>query len=311
MTTPAIFALPGTQIGPLDVVPLKWNLGRPHHYLVPPAFAQIRFSERCSDNGGPTVEWIEITNLSDDPFVIPAGWVIGAQLHQVRTIDLTNFLEPRERRLVSVSCVEEGRWCPGQTAVDAGRAPLTVIASGSVFDPAMSIWQINPGVRQQQVWRQVRIQEERSGQRPTHSLEQTMREDVRSELIPRIIRNLTEHALSPLPDQNGVLIAYEGDPILMEFFSLPSALKSTIKQTVQAISFDIEHLDHKPTRPSAIANFISSAGLQRLAKAGSDGSIQRLSGGSCEIDTQAIADDTGNLVHLLSINRNHRVFAGI
>jgi hypothetical protein len=88
------------------------------------------------------------------------------------------------------------------------------------------------------VWQQVESQEARSGERPTHSLAQIMQEDSETcELQKNVIKDMNEE-LRILPQQNGILIALNGGPLLSEFFSDSLEITNTVRKTVLASSFD-------------------------------------------------------------------------
>jgi hypothetical protein len=197
MTSLEISTQASQQIGPLDVWPLRWTGLSKVNYEVPPAISRLKFSEH-DDGDGPRVEWIEVSNPTEDPFIIPSGWIVGAELNQVRTFNHSEHIMPRETILASVSCVEKGRWGVGKNVVDGGRAPFTVNAAGWNFDWNQGMWKLDRESRQSRVWDQVHKQEERSGTRPTNSLEQVMREDSSQEYVPRVIQTVSGHVLKPI-----------------------------------------------------------------------------------------------------------------
>ncbi len=310
MTSLNIFTQKSQQIGPLDVWPLKWDGLSRINYEVPPAITKLKFSEH-DDGDGPSVEWIEVFNPTEDPFIIPAGWIVGADLNQVRTFNNSEHIEPRETILASVSCVEKGRWGEGKNKVDGGRAPFTVTAAGWDFDWEKGLWRLNQENRQKRVWEQVHRQEERTGLRPTHSLEQIMREDALTQHIPRVIQTVSEHVLKPARGQNGVLIAFEGQPLLMELFSDTSAMKKTIKQTLRAISFDIEHLEYLPTDRETVERFINEAQINKLSHLSDSDWAILFAGGTSEVETRASMDIEERFLQITSMNRRHRILSGV
>jgi hypothetical protein len=310
MTSLNIFTQKSQQIGPLDVWPLKWDGLSRINYEVPPAITKLKFSE-LDDGDGPSVEWIEVFNPTEDPFIIPAGWIVGADLNQVRTFNNSEHIKPRETILASVSCVEKGRWGLGKNKVDGGRAPFTITAAGWDFDWEKGLWRLNRENRQTRVWEQVHRQEERTGLRPTHSLEQIMREDALTQHIPKVIQTVSEHVLKPIQGQNGVLIAFEGQPLLMELFSNTNAIKKTIKQTLRAISFDIEHLEYLPTDRESVERFINEAQINKLRHLSDSDWAILLAGGTSGVETRASMDADERFLQITSMNRRHRILSGV
>jgi hypothetical protein len=85
------------------------------------------------------------------------------------------------------------------------------------------------------------------------------REDSSKEYVPRVIQTVSGHVLKPIKEQNGVLVAYEGQPLIMELFSNAESLRKTIVQLMRAISFDAEHLEYLPTDRETVEQFINEA----------------------------------------------------
>lgn len=133
MTTQKLRIGPSQQVGPLQVWPLIWEGLIAHNYKVPPIIEDIVFGE-IEDEDGPTVDRIQVTNLTSDPLIIPSGWIFSANLWQDRTVNSMEYIEPHSTVGISVSCVEKSRWSVGANAIDGGRAPFSVIAAGWEFD---------------------------------------------------------------------------------------------------------------------------------------------------------------------------------
>lgn len=310
MTSLEISTQASQQIGPLDVWPLRWTGLSKVNYEVPPAISRLNFSEH-DDGDGPRVEWIEVSNPTEEPFIIPSGWIVGAELNQVRTFNYSEHIMPRETILASVSCVEKGRWGVGKNVVDGGRAPFSVNAAGWNFDWNQGLWKLDLDSRQSRVWDQVHRQEERSGSRPTHSLEQVMREDSSQEYVPRVIQTVSGHALKPIKGQNGVLVAYEGQPLIMELFSNTESLRKTLSQLMRAISFDVEHLEYLPTDRETVEQFINEASLNKLQQISDNDWALLLSGGTSGVETRASMDLEERFLQITVMNRRHRVLTGV
>ena len=173
------------------------------------------------------------------------------------------------------------------------------------------MWKLDRESRQSRVWDQVHKQEERSGTRPTNSLEQVMREDSSQEYVPRVIQTVSGHVLKPIKGQNGVLVAYEGQPLIMELFSNTESLRKTLSQLMRAISFDVEHLEYLPTDRETVERFINEASLNKLQQISDHDWALLLSGGTSGVETRASMDLEERFLQITVMNRRHRVLAGL
>jgi hypothetical protein len=298
------------QIGPLQVWPLRFNGFSKVSYQVPPAIKDLRFQEL--DNGNsPQVGFIDIHNPTDNNFLIPEGWIVGADLLQTRMFNATTHVSANAWSFGNVSCIERGRWSPGSNPIEAGRSPMSVSASGWHYNEQRGFWEIDAGNRQSRVWSRVHEQEQRTGERETHSLEQIMREDSVRPTIPAYIQQETARNLMHIPGQNGVLIALDGQVLAMEAFSRGSALRQTLKQTLKAVSFDASNLNLRPIDEVQVHRFIEAAHLDRLIHLSENDWAVLLAGGNECVDTQASGDHFGNLIHVKTINRNHKILQGV
>ena len=275
-------------------------------YHVPPRIEDLVFAELESGEA-PNVGLIEIANPTDMPFLIPEGWIIGADLLQTRVLNRATHIGANLSVLAEVSCVEKGRWRQESNAIDYGRSPLRVSTAGWEWEPVRGTWRINRLLRQQRVWEQVSRQESRSGQRPTSSLAQIMREDSLSSWIPRYIQEASRKELRHLSGQNGILVSVEGTPLFMELFSSPEAMRQTLHQTLSAISFDLDHMNYQPVELVDAERFIKNSRLGELHFISDEEWAVLMAGGINGIDTQASVDQQGRLIHATVINRNHRV----
>jgi hypothetical protein len=215
MTSITLFINNTQKIGPLQVWPLKVTGVSHHAYKVPPIPSNLIITEH-DDGDGPTVNTLQVHNPTNDDFMIPAGWIVGSNLLQVRTFNRTEHVSAGETILADVSCVEKGRWGTGQNDVDGGRAPVTVLGAGWDYDVESRLWRIDRLSRQHRVWNQVSRQEQRSGIRETNSLMQIMSEDSVTAPVPRVIEMDTRSSLLTHDQQNGFLVSAEGVPLMME-----------------------------------------------------------------------------------------------
>lgn len=294
------------KIGPLEVWPLMWKALSRTHYKTPPFLTELEFEE-YDDGDGPRVSCIEVKNLTDEDFLIPMGWIVGAELLQVRAFNNSELVPAGHSILADVSCVEKGRWSAGKNRVDAGRAPLSVIAAGWDFDQQKRTWTLDRENRQSRVWNQVSRQESRSGIRATNSLEQIMREDSTSDFNVAQIQKEASSQLRTHEGQNGILIGYEGEPLLMEFYSSETASKEILRETLSSLAFDIDHHIFRPTSKSHIENFIRESGIEDLYMLSDDEWAVLMAGGNENIDTKATLDKENRVMHLTAIHRSHRL----
>ena len=306
MTTNELRIGPAKQLGPLQVWPLIWEGLIAHNYKVPPNLDDLIFGE-IEDEDGPMVDCIQVENPTDDPFIIPSGWIISANLWQDRTVNSMEYIEPHSTVALSVSCVEKARWSPESRSIDGGRAPFSVIAAGFEYDSNKGFWNINRTTRQSRVWNQVSRQESRSGLRPTNSLRQVMEEDstksdIQYSVTRELSRNLTSH-----PKQNGVLIALEGQPLVAEFYSNPNALQKTLRETVIAASFDATSNSETRISSEEVRRFFLEFQNYKNIEIDSDHWGTMFAGGSHSIDTRVSVNNREEILHLSAINRNHRV----
>ena len=306
MTTNELRIGPAKQLGPLQVWPLIWEGLIAHNYKVPPNLDDLIFGE-IEDEDGPMVDCIQVKNPTDDPFIIPSGWIISANLWQDRTVNSMEYIEPHATVAISVSCVEKARWSPESKSIDGGRAPFSVIAAGFEFDSNRGFWNLDQSTRQSRVWAQVSRQETRSGFRPTNSLRQVMEEDsLESEIQYSVIRELRGDLISH-PKQNGVLIALDGQPLVAEFFSNPISLKSTLRETVIAASFDATSVSNKKISSDEVKRFFLEFQNYKNVEIDSDHWGTMFAGGSQGVDTRVSVNKREEILHLSALNRNHRV----
>mgnify|MGYP001038876610 CR=1 FL=1 len=306
MTSIKLFIKETQQIGPLHVWPLKVTGVSRHTYSVHPFGDKLIFSEYDDGDGG-RVNVIEVHNPTDEDFVIPSGWIVGANLLQVRTFNHSELVKAGESILADVSCVEKGRWGEGQNETDGGRAPLSVIGAGWDYDAERKFWVIDRNSRQSRVWNQVSRQESRSGVRSTSSLQQIMTEDSEQAAVQSRIQQISRNSLKIYDEQNGFLVAVDGEPLLMEVFSDSRNIEKTIQETIRGISFDIAHLDFEPALDGDVRRFVEETNLGGLNPIQIDDWASQFAGGNHGVDTKATKDRHGLLIHSISLNRRHRI----
>jgi hypothetical protein len=310
MTTNNLRIGPSQQLGPLQVWPLIWEGMTVHDFRVPPLLDNLKFGE-IDDGDGPIVDLIQVHNPTDDPFIIPSGWIISADLWQDRAVNSMEYIEAHSTVGISVSCVEKSRWSAKLNSVDGGRAPFSVIAAGWNYDSERGFWDLDKNTRQSRVWAQVTRQETRTGSRPTNSLRQVMEEDSLSSHVQRTVVTEFKERILTYPNQNGVLVALDGQPLVGEFFSNPKCLKKTLKETLKAVSFDATSSISTNISSDEVRRFFLEIGNYRNHEIGSENWGTLFAGGSSELDIKVSTNTNDEILHLSAINRNHRVLIGV
>jgi hypothetical protein len=299
-----------TQIGPLHITPLMWEDMSRKLYAAPPLSAAIKFTE-LDDEEGPRVENIYVENFSNEDLFLPSGWVIGGNLLQTRILDYDEFVSAGAAKVVSVSCVERGRWSGGITPLDGGRAPITVSTAGWQFEHQSKRWKMSSSIRQTRVWSQVSRQESRNGRRETNSLMQVMNEDSSRDETIRTLQEDVERSFEPLYGQNGMLVSIAGEPLLMEFYSNEEVAQRIIRETLRSLSFDVEHENFVEPLESRVTDFIARSGISELHFLSDEDWAVLMAGGSDSIETRASVDSENKFVHVNAINHNHRILIGV
>ena len=182
-----------------------------------------------------------------------------------------------------------------------------MIAAGWDYDQSSRTWRINRETRQSRVWNQVSRQEGRSGARETNSLEPIMREDSSTDLNLGQLHREVLNQLRTYDGQNGALIGFEGEPLLMEFFSDEDAAKTVLKETLISLAFDVDQFSFRPASKSHVEAFIRESGVGELQMLSEDDWALLMAGGSEHIDTKATLDRNNKVMHLTSIHRSHRI----
>jgi hypothetical protein len=294
------------RIGPLEVWPLRWHGLSEQRYQGPPFTSEIKFEE-YDDGDGPSVGHISVENSTDADFIIPSGWIVGADLLQVRSFNGFEYIPAGESILAEVSCVEKGRWEEGSNRVDAGRAPISILVAGWDYEPERGHWVINASERQSRVWNQVSRQESRSGTRPTNSLEQVMREDSVTDLeVSRVHREI-QSSFRTFDGQNGMLVVLEGEPLMLEVYSDEQASRKIFGETLRSISFDSRGTTYKGIDRAKVQAFIENSEVGGMHMLSDEDWAVLMAGGNEQIDSRGAMSSDGRLIQVTAINRNHRI----
>jgi hypothetical protein len=299
------------QIGSLQVWPLMWERLASHQRHLPVGINDLNFEEYEEEDVGPVINWIQVSNPTQSPIFIPAGLLISEGLLQDRILVAAEYIEPESSNTIMVSCVEKGRWEPSENHRGTMRAPMSVMGAGFDFDCNKGLWVLDTKTRQERVWQQVESQEARSGERPTHSLAQIMQEDSETCDIQRnVIKNMKEN-LKILPQQNGILIALNGEPLFSEFFSNSQEIKRTVQKTILASSFDMTEVSRSQIVRSDVERFLDEVLATKIKTLRDESWGVHLSGGTEAQDTHLTKDSGDRLLKMSTLNRLHPALVGV
>jgi hypothetical protein len=299
------------QIGPLQVWPLMWERLVSHQRNLPVGITDLIFDEYEEEDVGPVINWIQVKNPTESPVFIPAGWVLSEGLMQDRILIAAEYIEPNSTNTIMVSCVEKGRWGPVEGSYTSAKAPTSVMGAGFDFDSSKGLWVLDSKTRQERVWQQVEHQEDRSGERPTHSLAQIMEEDLKiCEIQKNVIKVMKDH-FKIHPQQNGVLIALDGQPLVAEFFTNPSVIPSAVKKSLIASSFDATTGEKAGIEKHTVERFLDEVLASKIHTLKDEEWGVYLGGGTESLDIHLSKDSGERLMHLSTINRGHPALVGV
>jgi len=134
-----------------------------------------------------------------------------------------------------------------------------------------------------------------------------MREDATSDSNVSNLQSEIASELKTFDGQNGALIAFQGEPLIMEFFSNEESSKHVLKESLNSLAFDLDQFGFRPLDKSQIDGFIAMAGIGELHALSEDTWSFLMAGGNERIDTRATADSRQKIMNLTSINRSHRI----
>ena len=298
------------QIGPLQVWPLLWERLTSHQYKVAAPLDLLEFAE-FEEEDGPVVDWVQVHNPTNNPILIPSGWVISKDLFQERTLISAEYIEPHSTTAINVSCVEKGRWEETEAIRRSVRAPISVMVAGFDFDSHKGMWVLDPKTRQERVWNQIERHENRSGKRETSSLTQIMDEDSKIfDLQKSVVKDLRA-SLKIYPKQNGVLIALNGQPLLSEFFSNPESIQRTVRKTLLAASFDAKGIVQKGINKDQVLKFLDEVRATKIHAIQEESWGSHFSGGTDSLDTHLTKSSDERVMTVSTINRSHKALIGV
>lgn len=153
----------------------------------------------------------------------------------------------------------------------------------------------------------IKRHEERHGERPTSSLTQIMSEDLRTAPFQSRTTQLRT-TISGSKHSNGVVVALNGEPLLLEYFSENETFKHFQEALINALPFDIFNESEIELSERSIREFIEScldSSLTIRAKRKSGVHFEK-SSHALDIRAYGLTDDGKELMHLLAVNLEHQ-----
>lgn len=285
------------ELGPIEVWPVIQK--KPSETVSVGRVEQLLVEEIPEPDPGT----LYVENEGAEPIFLPVGFLFGG-LQQSRMLLEDLYIGAGEALEIPVACVEAGRFSGNQTRRPAGRAPISVVAAGF------------PGPRnrdrcQQEVWNAVSRQERRSGTRPTHSLEQVMQEDVRTQTTQRQLASEIDVRFAPRDDQVGVVIAISGEPLLIEVFDSPQLARTLLHDLLKGVAFDIDFSFPFPATEDRIKEFLRETSRTPFKAKSSVGASYRLTGSGDQVTMHGTWTSPSECLHLLAINHRHPVLSSV
>lgn len=257
----------------------------------------------------PDPRMLQVANPTDEDIAVIWGTII-AGLRQTRMC-AGSVIVPRGTTIgLETYCVEQGRFENPVEPTVFGRAPISVMASGSVFDDSQARWIRGSALGQRKTWDSIARQESRGGQRATSSLEQIMREDFSN--FPEL-RNFEESIASNIEleaEFHGYAIAAGDQPLVLELFGSSKEAPRQLAETLRGLAFDIERESSCLVSDSEIERFIDGMTLTPVRNREVSDWELLLEGGDSGSELRKLHDTQGELVQMTLVNRNHRILIG-
>lgn len=284
------------EFGPIEV----WPLHAPQQRLTGVSWGleTLEVTEALD----PDPNLLHVTNAGSDPVFLPMGFLMGG-IQQTRMIAEDLVIPFGVGREIPVLCVEAGRFGAMQDAWAAGRAPLSVMTAGSCL--------AEPYSRQEAVWESVRHQENRSGLRPTHSLEDVMTVDRRTQATQRQVDEAVTKTFTAADDQTGIVATAGGQPILMEMFGDTNLLRAYSPDLIRAIAFDVDGYEPFPCTPERILDFLNDMSKVKFQCTSKRGSGTQINGAHGRVQLHGLWVGKRTYVHVMATNSRHPVMQGI
>jgi hypothetical protein len=138
-----------------------------------------------------------------------------------------------------------------------------------------------------------------------------MEEDLKICEIQKNVIKVMKDNFKIHPQQNGVLISLEGEPLVAEFFSNPLVIPSTVKKTLIASSFDSTTWKNAGIEKHTVERFLDEVLATKIHTVRDEDWGVYLSGGTESLDTQLSKESEERLMHFSTINRGHPALIGV
>jgi sulfur transfer complex TusBCD TusB component (DsrH family) len=138
-----------------------------------------------------------------------------------------------------------------------------------------------------------------------------MQEDSeKCELQKSVIKVMNEK-LRILPQQNGIMIALNGKPLISEFFSDSLEIANTVRKTILASSFDTTNMSRSQINKSDVERFLDEVLGTKIHALNNEDWGVHLSGGTDSLDTHLTKDSGERLLRMSTLNRSHPALIGV
>jgi len=287
------------QLGPLQIWPLGWpGLSTESYELL--STPQTKFSQilegEVSDNSRPH----QVVNRTTTSMLIPNGWILSSDFHQIGFASYSELVPPMSTADVDLTHIQQPMPEPSLEIPVHRRAPISWRISGRSFVDTKNVL----------------IHDQRTSGSISKNQFKPQKNIFKKVDLPRRLMHYSKGSIPNLDsnslirfsaDQNAVIVSFGGEPLYLEVFSSTRAFSSMFKATVYSLIEDIDSLKFVPTSKNKIYKFVEAARVNHLTVVKSTLSSKRLIGGCASVETKAISDLSGALLHLTAINMNHRI----
>jgi hypothetical protein len=134
-----------------------------------------------------------------------------------------------------------------------------------------------------------------------------MREDAVSDMEVSRVQREIQSSFRTFDGQNGMLVALEGEPLMLEVYSNEQASRKILGETLRSISFDSVGTSYRALEKPQVQEFIQNSEVRGMHMLSDDDWALLMAGGNERIDTRGAMSRDGRLIQVSAINRNHRI----
>ena len=230
-------------VGGLTMTPLLNPSARVAPYLtLEEAMAQGSLTVQEVSQGGHVPELLVINSASQPVFIVDGEHLLGAK--QNRVVNLSVMVPPDSKMVISVTCVEQGRWARRTDHFETSASVLFSSGRASKMSQVSSSMKQgqDPRADQHAVWRSV---DGLAKRRRVHSQTGSM-EDIFQEHRASTDRVVAQ--FPPVPHQVGALLSAQGRLCGIELFDAPSTWTKLMPRVVQSWAIEASDgpLENKP-----------------------------------------------------------------